>query len=105
MPNLDDFFQVPLQTNVGDVLVDVTSVVDQVQENQSFPPSRPALVVERKALADLKSSYGDGRYKDQKARLINCNADRVVLLGKRVVSSLLSPQISSFTERNGSGRI
>lgn len=45
-----------------------------------FPPARPRIVVERKALADLQSSFGDGRYRDQKARLINCDADHVVLL-------------------------
>lgn len=46
-----------------------------------FPPSTPNVVVERKALADLQSSYSDGRYKEQKARLTNLpEATRVVMV-------------------------
>lgn len=57
----------------------VPGAADGLAEAAPFPP--PAhIVVERKALADLVSSYGDGRYADQKARLINCDAKQVVLL-------------------------
>ena len=40
----------------------------------------PEYVIERKTVADLDSSYKDGRYKDQKMRLINCTAPMVVLM-------------------------
>lgn len=67
-----------------------------------FPP-KPRIVIERKALADLQSSYGDGRYHDQKARLTNCNADQVVLLvegyaGSKIKDPTLKRRfLSTFT--------
>ena len=36
-----------------------------------FVDSKPVLVIERKTLADLYSSIKDGRWKEQKARLIS----------------------------------
>lgn len=103
-----DLFQLP-QLETGDqldmVVVPLPSVptaritpVDVV----AFPP-RPHIVVERKALADLKASYGDGRYRDQKARLMNCDTDLVLLLveqyqGSRVKDvSLKKRYLSTFT--------
>jgi len=66
---MDDFFQMPA---LDQCAVPATPA-------SAFPP--PAeIVIERKALADLKASYGDGRYKDQKMRLINCDSKLVVLL-------------------------
>lgn len=47
---------------------------------QAFPPPQPRIVVERKTVSDLNASFGDGRYADQKMRLINCDAQDVVLL-------------------------
>lgn len=40
----------------------------------------PEYVIERKTVADLDSSYKDGRYRDQKMRLINCTAPMVILM-------------------------
>jgi hypothetical protein len=68
---------------------------------ETFPPAA-TIVIERKSLADLKSSYSDGRYKDQKARLINCGASVVMMLGKGhflVPSGLLAPLGPSLPER------
>ena len=48
---------------------------------------KPVIVIERKALADLEASYGDGRYAEQKMRLINCDAPHVVLLVEGYTSS------------------
>lgn len=49
------------------------------QETSEFPPA-PTIVVERKTVADLNASYADGRYRDQKMRLINCQAPHVVMM-------------------------
>jgi len=101
-PTLDDFFQMPYdQVNTPIAEPDGGNDGGVIKE-PSFPP--PAdIVIERKALADLKSSYGDGRYKDQKARLMNCTANLVVLLvegynGARVKDGTLKKRyLSTFT--------
>lgn len=49
------------------------------QDPTPFPPP-PTIVVERKTVADLNASYADGRYRDQKMRLINCQAPHVVMM-------------------------
>lgn len=58
-----------------------------------FPP-KATIVIERKALADLQSSYNDGRYKDQKARLINCDAPVVMLLVEGYKGSKIKNAVS-----------
>lgn len=75
-PTMDDFFQPPSASSLNGL----SEIVVPTASPTAFPPARPDIVIERKALADLKSSYGDGRYKDQKARLVNCDANLVVLL-------------------------
>ncbi len=52
---------------------------DTPQDATPFPPP-PTIVVERKTVADLNASYADGRYRDQKMRLINCQAPHVVMM-------------------------
>jgi hypothetical protein len=82
-PIMDDYFlppSVPTGPAAPAPLALLSPDVAEVSETQEFPPPRPNIVVERKAFADLKSSYGDGRYKDQKMRLTNCDAELVVLL-------------------------
>lgn len=88
LPSLDSFFSLPTETpsitfGKQDNMIEE---VKKQEQNAEFPP-RATIVIERKALADLKSSYSDGRYKDQKARLINCDADMVVLLVEGYVGS------------------
>jgi hypothetical protein len=50
------------------------------KNNEVIFPLAPKIVIERKSLADLENSYGDGRYREQKMRLINCEAEMVILL-------------------------
>lgn len=50
------------------------------REEQPFPPENPDIVIERKTQADLNSSIKDGRYGEQKRRLLDCNAAHVVMM-------------------------
>jgi len=79
---LDNFFQLPSDPITAEELSSPSSIVgpDLETGDDKFPPARPDIVIERKTLADLTSSYGDGRYKDQKARLVNCDAGLVMFL-------------------------
>jgi ERCC4-type nuclease len=82
--NVFTIFDLP-ETNVSlSHLLDCTSdqsVKKQVsQETDDNILPTPRIIVERKTVTDLLSSMSDGRYDDQKARLINSDAKDVVLL-------------------------
>jgi ERCC4-type nuclease len=85
-PVMDDYFLPPAAPDSAPMAIsspDVASAEGPKRPEvvlEEFPPPHPNIMVERKALSDLKSSYGDGRYKDQKMRLMNCDAELVVLL-------------------------
>lgn len=55
-------------------------VVAPFDESSTFPPTEPTVVIERKALADLESSYQDGRYREQKERLKTMSCKVVYLV-------------------------
>ena len=50
-----------------------------IDDETPFPPM-PKIIIERKEIHDLISSFDDGRYAAQKMRLINSPAETVVLL-------------------------
>ncbi len=79
-----NFFAVPVPS--------VESSIVSVPEEQDFPLP-PKIVIERKSLADLESSYGDGRYREQKMRLINCDAEMVILLVEGYESAKIKEEV------------
>lgn len=68
--------------------------IQRSQDTSQFPPT-PTIVIERKTISDLNASYGDGRYRDQKMRLINCEAPHVVML----VEGYVGKRSKNTTER------
>lgn len=85
----------PKQTNKADIQTDdlptpsfsmdhlLSSTSDQTKkratESIDWLPT-PRIIVERKTVSDLLSSLSDGRYRDQKCRLVNSEAKNVVIL-------------------------
>lgn len=84
----ENLFDLPVQTSAFDHLLLTTS--DQTKSDKkketvtnsvsSDNLPKPRIIVERKTVSDLLSSISDGRYHDQKCRLINSDAKSLMVL-------------------------
>lgn len=80
--NVVTLFDLPQQGSSLEHLMSCTSDQQQKQKKEkadNFLPT-PRIIVERKTVNDLLSSMKDGRYHDQKSRLINCDAKNICIL-------------------------
>lgn len=79
--DLDDYFQMPSDVPSNPLsLPNAPIVASVVEDDAAFLPKNPMIVIERKSLSDLQSSIGDGRYHEQKMRLVQSDAKMVMLL-------------------------